>query len=122
MKFNLHATAASCVLLVGCSAPSQQEYYFQFVNKTGRDLHGVSLFYGDKEATAAGELVKSGRASDGPVRLPIPPEAEVRWEENGGHHAATAKLQGVVPQGSSDFTLNFIINEDGSVQAKVSKD
>src|SRR5260221_52916 len=98
------------------------EYHIGFVNKTGHDLDGVCVYYGTIEAAAKGGLVKGGRSTEGPVTLPLPSDAEVRWIGNGVRHAVKAKLQGAVPKRLTyHWTLYFVINEDGTVQAKAIK-
>lgn len=100
----------------GCRRP--QSYYIGFINKTGHDLHEVGVSLGDKEASDAGELVKGGKATDGPVGWPFPSEAEVRWQENGARHAVKAKVKGAVPEGFTGGTIYFVINSDGTVDVK----
>jgi hypothetical protein len=89
-----------------------------FVNRTGHILNGVCVYYATKMAAAAGVLVDGGRATFNFVALPIPAEAEVRWNENGVPHAVKVRLAGVVPHGFVDGTIYFIIQQDGSVSVK----
>jgi hypothetical protein len=99
------------------------EYYVGFMNKAGHLLDAVSVYYGQTQAAAAGGMVNGGRKTDGPVTLPIPSEAEVRWIDNGEPHTVKVKLEGVVPKGlTDDWTLYFVINQDATVQVKAIKD
>jgi hypothetical protein len=109
-------------LLLSACAYGRMYYYIGFINKTGQDLDGVCVYYGEKEAAAAGGLVKTGLATDGPVTLPFPAEAEVRWIENGERHAVKTKLKDVIPKGfteDEDGTVYFVINQDHTIQAKL---
>ncbi len=99
----------------------KQNYSLGFVNKTGHDLVAVSANYGKEEVAAPGRLVRAGRATEGPVPLPIPSVAEVRWEENGIRHSVNVKLEGVVPKGFTRGTIYFILKADGTVDAKAIK-
>jgi hypothetical protein len=96
-------------------------YDIGFVNKTGHDLDGVCAYYGDTKVAQPSWLGKGDKATEGWVPMPIPSEAEVRWEENGTHHAVKDKLEGVVTPGLDRFTLYFIIKADGSVDVKAIK-
>lgn len=91
------------------------------VNKTGHDLDGVCVYYGNTKVAEPSWLVKGGNATEGLVPVPVASEAEVRWDANGTHHTVKVKLEGVVPRGFTYFNLYFIINEDSSVSVKVIK-
>lgn len=112
--------------LTGCAQlplSAGVEYDIGFMNKTGRDLDGVCVFYGEVQAAAKGGLVKCGEATYGAVTLPVPPEAEMRWIDNDQHHSVKVKLTGAVPKRLTyEWTLYFVINADGTVQAKALKD
>lgn len=100
----------------------QQEYYIGFMNKTGHDLSGVCVYFGSVEAAAKGGLVVGGCGIFGPVTVPIPAEAEMRWIDGDKSYAVKAKLEGVVPKGfSDDGTIYFVINKDDSVLVKAIK-
>jgi len=93
------------------------------MNKTGRNLGSVCVYYDNVEAAAAGGLVKGGKATYGAVTLPVPSEAEMRWIDNDQHHSVKVKLTDVVPKRLTyEWTLYFVINADGTVQAKAIKD
>jgi hypothetical protein len=96
-------------------------YYIGFVNKTGQDLDGVCAYYGDTKVAEKGWLVKSANATEGWIPVPVASEAEVRWDENGKHHAVKVKLEGISPLGPDRFTIYFIIKADGSVDVKAIK-
>ena len=96
-------------------------YYIGFVNKTERDLDGVSAYYGDTKIAEPSRLVKGGKATEGLIPMMVPSEAEVRWDENSTHHAVKVKLEGVVPPGFDRFTIYFIIKADDSVDVKAIK-
>jgi hypothetical protein len=114
------------LVLTGCAQPRLSagiEYDIGFLNKTGRDLGGVCVYYGKVEAAAKGSLVKCGEATFGAVTLPVPPEAEMRWTDNGQQHSVKVKLPGAVPKRLTyEWTLYFVINRDGTVQSKALKD
>jgi hypothetical protein len=97
-------------------------YDIGFMNKTGRDLDGVCVYYGEVKAAEAGGLVKGGEATDGLITLPVPSAADMRWIDNGQSHSVNVKLEGVVPKRLTDeWTLYLVINADGTVQAKALK-
>jgi YD repeat-containing protein len=112
--------------LTGCAqlpVRASLEYYIGFMNKTGRDLGGVCVYYGEVEAAAKGALVKGGEATYGAITLPIPVEANMRWVENNQRHSVKVKLGGLVSKQLTDeWTIYFVINADGTVQAKAIKD
>jgi hypothetical protein len=66
-------------------------------------------------AAMKGHLGRGGLASYGYITLPIPAEAEVRWEDQGVRHAPKVKLEGIVPDNPVDWNIYFIIEKDGSV-------
>ena len=108
--------AGACAQLPMQAAP---QYDIGFMNYTGHQLDDVDVYYGDTRVATAGTLVKSGRATWGSVTKPIPTEVEVRWNENGEHHAVRSKLEGVVPKGfGNDGTIYFIINTNSTVDVK----
>ncbi len=123
-KLLITVIAAAVVVMAMCVAAQtsiKPRYYVGFVNKTGHDLNGVSARYGNSEVAAAGRLMKAGRAIEGKLSSPIPSEAEVRWDENGTHHAVKTKLEGIVPKGFTDGTIYFILKADGAVDVKAIK-
>ncbi|HTS18800.1 MAG TPA: hypothetical protein VMP11_14595 [Verrucomicrobiae bacterium] len=91
------------------------EYRLGVVNKTGHDLGGVSVSYGDQKVGAIGDLLARVRVDySDPLTLPIPAEAELRWTENSASHAVKAKLEGV-PKGF-EGRIFFVIKGDGNVE------
>jgi hypothetical protein len=113
--------AGTALLMPACSrSAAKTRYDIGYVNRTGRDLDGVCVYYSDTKVAQKGWLVKDGNATEGWIPLPIPSEAEVRWDDN-THHAVKVKLEGVVATGLDRFTLYFIIKADGSVDAKAIK-
>ncbi len=106
----------SCTQLYIRSGP---QYDFGFLNKTGRELNFVSVYYHGNEVGSAGLLVKGGRKTFGFVTIPIPDEAEVKWDDAGQSHSVSKKLQGVIPRnfGNGGY-LYFIFNENGTVDVK----
>lgn len=95
------------------------EYRLGFINKTGRDLKGVSVYYGEQKAGFAGDIEVRVRVNySAPLTLPIPLEAEVRWKENNVDHAIKAKLEGIVPKGYSEGTIFFVIRNDDTLEIK----
>jgi hypothetical protein len=118
--------AIGLLLMVNACAISlmnaASEYYIGYVNKTGRDLSGVFVYYGNLEAGRAGRLVKGGTATEGIITLPVPSDAELRWVDGQKTNSVKVSLQGAVPKRlTSDWTLYFVINADGTVQAKAIK-
>src|SRR5262245_60011159 len=114
------------LMVNACAIPlmnAGSEYYIGYVNKTGRDLSGVVVYYGNLEVGGAGRLVKGGTATEGVITLPIPSEAEVRWIEGVKAHSVKVPLRGVVPRRlTTEWTLHFVINSNGTVQAMAIKD
>jgi hypothetical protein len=92
------------------------------VNKTGRDLVGVCVYFDEVQAADAGGLVKGGLATYGVITLPVPFEADMRWVDNGQPHAVKVKLERVPKPLTDEWTLYFVINKDGTVQPKALKD
>ena len=84
-------------------------------------MHSVSIYYNNEEVTAMGNLVKGGYKTDGPVTFPTPPQAEVRWKENGTNYTAKAKLEGSIPKKFIDYNLYFIIKTNRLVEVKIAK-
>jgi len=110
------------LMINACAQPRMQaklQYDIGFMNYAGQRLDNVAVYYGNTEVAAKGALVKSGRATYGSVTIPIPSEAEVRWDEGGKHYAVKAKLEGVVPKSfGDDGTIYFVINTNGTVDVK----
>ncbi len=101
------------------SARPKGEYDFGFVNKTSRDLHAVSVYYGNQQVGIAGDIlarVKVGYSSH--LTLPIPSEAKVQWTEDDASHAVRVKLEDVVPQGYAEGTIFFIIESNDIIVTK----
>jgi hypothetical protein len=121
MKTIIWSVAAVAILIalgrMGCRESSPR-YFIYMVNRTPHEFEGVSVYFAGKMAAECGNMVKGGLASYGFVTLPIPAEAQVRWDDRGVHHAPTVKLQGVVPDHPVGLDLYFIIEEDGSVTVK----
>jgi len=80
----LAAMLAAAFGLAGCSWVSSPRYFINMVNRTPHNFDGVAVYFDGKMAAEAGHLVKGGLASYGYVTLPIPAEAEVRWDDRGG--------------------------------------
>jgi hypothetical protein len=114
------------LMMNSCSIPlihAGPEYYIGYVNKTGRDLSGVSVYYGNLEAGGKARLVRAGTATEGIITLPVPSEAEMHWVDGEKTNAVKVLLRGVVPKRlTTDWTLYFVINSNGTVQAKAIKD
>jgi hypothetical protein len=99
------------------------EYYIGFINKTGRELSHVDVYYGNVELMGPRGLVKSASTTEGVITLPVPPEVEVRWVDNGQPHSVKLKTEDAVRKRLTfDWTLYFVFNQDGTVQAKALKD
>jgi len=99
------------------SARPRGEYRLGFVNKTGRDLKAVAVFYGDKQAGSGGNiLVRVKVGCSDPLTLPFPSEVEVRWKEDDADHAVKTKLEGIVPKGYATGTIFFVIKPDNTVE------
>ena len=120
-RFTIFLVASFMTLLVGSCAPPKPRYYIGFVNKTEVNLSNVSAYYGDQKVALAGGVVDKGRAVEGPLSLPIPSEAEVRWDEAGTSHRVKAKLEGVVPKGFTEGTIYFILKKGGTIEVKAIK-
>jgi hypothetical protein len=114
--------AGLMVLACACAQLSMQaepQYDIGFLNNTGQRLDGVDVYYWDARVATASNLVKSGRATYGSVTMPIPSEAELRWDERDKHYAVKTKLEGVIPKGfGDDGTIYFVINTNGTVDVK----
>jgi hypothetical protein len=99
------------------------EYDIGFVNKTGRELMPVDVYYGNVELMGPRGLVKGATTTEGGVTLPVPPEVEVRWVDSGQSHSVKLKIEDKVRKRLTDeWTLYFVFNQDGTVQAKALKD
>lgn len=107
------------LVLMRCKAPTR--YYIGMVNKTGRDLNGVAVYYDGQMTAAAGSLVKGGKATCGPFSLSIPIEVEVRWIDQGVSYVPKVKLRDVVSPGFTKGTIYFIIGKDGIVAVKTAR-
>jgi hypothetical protein len=122
MLIGLIGVTGLVLLTSACSRSSMKTRYdICIVNRTGQDLDWVCAYYGNTKVAEPGRLVKGGNATEALITVPVAPEAEVRWDGNGTHHAVKVKLEGVVPRGLRYFNLYFIINEDSSVSVKVIK-
>lgn len=100
------------------------EYYIGFINKTGRELPRVDIYYGNVEVMGTGRgLVKGGTATEGVVTLPVPPDVDVRWVDRGQSNSVKLKIEDKVRKRLTDeWTLYFVFNADGTVQARALKD
>jgi hypothetical protein len=102
---------------LGRSVLPKGGYKFGFVNRTGHDLQAVSVYYGDKQAGVAGDILARVRVGySNWVTSSIPPEAEVRWDEDGKHHTVNAKFDGTVPKGYAEGNIYFVIKEGDAVE------
>jgi hypothetical protein len=75
------------------------EYRFGFVNRTGRDLQGVGVYYGQQKTASVVEIPSRAQANfnySDALTNARPAEAELRWMEDSAPHAITVKLEGVV--------------------------
>jgi hypothetical protein len=111
------------LILLGCDKPPSQPagarylYYVRYLNKTGHEINGVRLFYGDKEVASARTLVVGADSSEGEFDVAVPAEAEIKWLENGTPRSAKTKLVDAVPADFRRGDLVFVINPDGTVRA-----
>ncbi len=110
----LAGVLVSVVILNGCGL-TKPRYFIVMVNRTPRHIDGLAVYFDGKMAAAAGHAVPGCVASFGYVALPIPAEAEVRWDDQGVRHARKAKLQGIVPRNPGEANVYFIVEEDGSI-------
>ena len=93
------------------------EYRFGFVNKTGHELHAITLFCGDQKAATGGDVLARSQANltySDPLTMPRPAEAELRWTENGMPHSVKVKLADV-PKGF-DGRIFFVIKGNDIVE------
>jgi hypothetical protein len=93
------------------------EYHFAFVNKTGRDLQRVSVYYGTRKVGAGNDIPARAQANfsySDPLSEPCAREAELRWIEDGAPRASQVSLE-TVP-GKLEGFLFFIIKADGLVE------
>lgn len=122
----LNPVALLLLLMSACTPPpivAGQRYYLGYVNKSGRVLEDVRVYYGNIQIGGTGDLVKGGTATEGIITLPIPAEAEIRWIDKGITNAVKVPLQRTVPKRlTSAWTLHFVFNQNGSVHAKAIKD
>lgn len=111
-------------LICGCGpfTSSRPKYTIYMANRTPRDLDGVCVYYGGRMAASKGILVAGGKATYGPVTLPIPDEAEVRWIDGEVSHAPKVQLSGIVPEVRRDVNIWFIIEDDASITLKVGQE
>jgi hypothetical protein len=106
-------------IMVSASYFERPRYYIVVANRTKKWFNDVWVNFGSDIAAATGGSVPGGKASYGPVSLPIPDEALVRWtEENGLQHTLKVKLTGLVPPAPKGVDIYFIIEEDSSVTVK----
>ena len=93
------------------------EYHFAFVNKTGRDLQEVSVYYGARKVGTGNYIPARAQANfsySDPLNEPCAMEAELRWIEDGAPRATKVSLE-AVPRKLEGF-LFFIIKADGFVE------
>jgi hypothetical protein len=95
------------------------EYRLGFVNKTGYDLSGLSVYYGDEKVSPVGNISTRSKVSySDPLTLAIPTEAEIRWKQKDVDHAVKAKFKGLVPNNYSGGTIFFVIKDDNLVEVR----
>ena len=96
------------------------EYKIGVANKTEHDLGAVSIFYGSQEVGFVGNVpareVWAGVGYSDFLTLPIPPEVELRWTEDGTSHTVEVKLDGSVPKGYSKGTVFFVFTNAGTIE------
>jgi hypothetical protein len=107
-------------ILQGCAltTKTQPEYFVRILNKSGRDLDDVGVYFDGKPAARPGMLVKTGEASEGPVTLPVPPQATVQWTDDKVKHTAVAEIKDVPSSMTSEWILYFVIGKDSTLEAK----
>ncbi len=99
----------------------EEEYRFGFVNRTGRDLQAVSVYYGQQKTASVAEILARARANfnySDPLTNACPADAELRWIEDSVPHAVTVKLGGVVPKGYARGTIFLVIKDGDIVEVK----
>lgn len=117
IKFGDTDAAAQLVM----SARPKGEYRLGFVNKTGRELQGVSVYYGDQKAGTGNDIPARAHANfsySDALTTPCPAEAELRWVENGIPHIVKVKLEGTVPKGYAAGTIFFILKSEEIIEVK----
>jgi hypothetical protein len=98
------------------------EYRFAFVNRTGNDLHAVTVYYGEQKVGAGNEIPAMRGANfsySDPLTTPCPEDAEVRWVEAGVPYAVKVRLD-QVPTGFESEIL-FVIKSADSVEVYLVK-
>jgi hypothetical protein len=93
------------------------EYRFAFVNRTGRDLQAVSVYYGGQKAGTGNDIPARARANfsySDPLTTPLLAEAELRWTEDSTPHAVTVNLEGV-PKGF-EGRIFLVMRAGGTVE------
>jgi hypothetical protein len=107
--------------------PSDNDYNIGFVNKTGQNLYGLNLYYGEQEACAIPDVVtriRLGRSDN--LALKIPAQATLHWEQAVGlpwndsvtKHSVTVQFDGVVPPDFSKGTIYFVIRNHDVVEVR----
>ena len=93
------------------------EYRFAFVNRTGNDLHAVSVYYGGQKVGSGNEIPTMARANfsySDPLTTPCPRDAELRWVEAGVSDSIKVRLD-QVPTGF-EGRIFFVIRSADTVE------
>src|SRR5205807_2489793 len=91
-------------------------YNIGIVNKSAGELGNVTVRYGTSVVAMAGGVVAGGYKTEGWIRIQIPEEAEVEWDDKGARRAAKCKLREAIPSKFDGGTLYFLIRATGNVE------
>jgi len=104
-----------------CATGTDMEYYIGFLNKTGHSLDEVSVYSRDRLWGLPMFMVAGGEKTEGVITDPIPSEAEVRITDHGEHKSILVSIKDI-PKNFQDGTIYFVLNRDGTVEAKALKE
>ena len=93
------------------------EYRFAFVNRTGNDLHAVSVYYGEQKVGSGNEIPTMARSNfsySDPLTTPCPRDAELRWVESGVSNSVRVRLD-QVPTGF-EGRIFFVIRSADTIE------
>ena len=117
MKLNAIFVGLLCVLLVGCVshllAAVKPEVDVVIVNKSSRDLENAEAHFGD-HTCRWGWVIKTATNGYGFYPHPITAQAELHWDESGGHRVENLDLSKIYLAGKSG-RLTFTVY-DGRVE------